>query len=339
MNPSKKAILITGANGFVGRRLCKTLLQQGHKISAFVRSEEDARRLQEENRSFSNAFHFQIADDLITAASSPTFFDDIEVVIHLAARAHVVRESIENPLAEFRSINVDITRHLAEKAAERGIKRFIYLSSVKVHGENSSTKDGEIKKITENDPLHPEDAYGQSKWEAEQVLWEIADKSPLEIVILRSTLIYGKEATANFQALVKLVKMKIPLPLASIQNLRSMIYVENLCNIISCCLNHKNAANQSFLVSDSEPISTPKLIRNLSKALGVPLRLYKFPVSWLYFLGLVTGKRKAISRLTSSLVIDNFKCRNLLEWQPPFSMKEALTRDFSDPNTFSKLPD
>lgn len=316
------AILITGASGFVGQALCKTLLQGGYEIRAIVRNEKNAAQIKLNNTDFPASLHCEVVDNLIDATNSPLFFDGVEVIIHLAGRAHIKKEKHKNPLAEYRRVNLVITRHLAERAAQSGVKRLIYLSSIKVNGEKSLG-------FTEQDIPNPLDAYGLSKWEAEQALQDIAKKTTLKIVILRPPLIYGKGVKANFEALLQAMKNKIPLPFSSIQNLRSLIYIENLCDIISLCLKHPNAINQTFLVSDGPAISTPELIHTLSKTLNLPLKLYRCPVSLLIFLGCLVGKKTTISRLTNSLVIDDTKIRTLLDWQPPYSIQDALIRDFS----------
>lgn len=321
----RKTIVITGSSGFVGLALCRTLLKKGYKIRAIVRNEESAQRIKTYNPEFLDFLECYIAEDLILAANSPRFFNGAEIFIHLASRTHVQHETCENPLAEYRKINVDLTRHLAEGAALAGIKRFIYLSSIKVNGEKSL-------RFTEKDTPNPEDAYGITKWEAELALQEIAKKTNLKIVILRPPLIYGKGVKANFEALIKAVKSKKPLPLASIKNLRSLLYIENLCDLISLCIEHPNAINQTFVVSDGSPVSTPELIRALSEALNTPVKLWKFPINWLMILGWLTRRQGSISRLTNSLVIDDTKVREDLNWNPPFSMREAFMRDFSEPS-------
>jgi nucleoside-diphosphate-sugar epimerase len=331
MNFSKKTILVTGASGFVGRALCHSLLQKGYKIRAVVRTPEKANQLKQNNSNFSDLLNCQIETDLIKATNYPAFFEDIEIIIHLAARAHVMEESIQNPIMEYRNVNVKITRHLAEKAAQHGVKRFIYLSSIKVYGEISPMNGSEIKKFTEQDTPKPEDAYAISKWEAENALQKIAQKTALEVVVLRAPVIYGKGVGANFEKLIHYVKRKFPLPLASIKNLRSLIYIENLCDIITLCIHHREANNQVFLVSDGAPVSTPELIKALSIALKTPARLYRFPLKGLRFLGWITRKKMAVSRLTNSLIVDDSKCRELLNWKPPHLMAEALSNDFGEP--------
>jgi nucleoside-diphosphate-sugar epimerase len=242
----------------------------------------------------------------------------VDVVVHLAARVHVMHDTAVDPLAEFRQVNVAGTERLARMASEAGVRRFIYLSSVKVNGE------GNVIPYTEHDTPVPEDPYAISKWEAEEVLQKVSRETGLEVVILRPPLVYGPQVKANFLRMLEVVKRGIPLPLASINNRRSLIYLGNLVDAIITCINHHKAAGQTYLVSDGEEVSTPELIRQVAVALGKPARLFPFPPSFMKLAGSIIGKSDAVERLLGSLVVDSSKIRRELGWMPPYTMEEGL---------------
>src|SRR4030067_9709 len=294
-------LMITGANGFVGQALCKRLAAEGRQLIGTVLSANDAAKLPEGVRTFQ-----------IESIGSDTDWSDalagVDAVVHLAARVHVMNDTVSDPLFAFRQINVAGTERLARMAATTGIKRFVYISSVKVNGE------GREKPFTEHDIPAPEDPYGISKWEAEQVLHKVAKDTGLEIVILRPPLVYGPGVKANFFSLLKFLDRAIPLPLSSINNLRSLIYVGNLVDAIITCITHHMSVGQKYLVSDGEDVSTPELIRRVAAALGRPARLFPFPPSLMRFAGKLIGKTDAVDRLVSSLTIDSSKIRRGLGW-------------------------
>lgn len=229
-----------------------------------------------------------------------------------------MKETTKSPLSEFRKVNVEGTKYLAHQAAKAGIRRLIYVSTIKVNGE------GGLKPYCEIDKPWPLDPYGQSKLESEKILKKITKETGLELVIIRPPLIYGPGAKANFLRLLNLVERGIPLPLKSINNQRSMIYLGNLVEIIKTCLMHPKAAGETFLVSDGEDVSTANLIQLIAEVMEKKARLMPFPKTFLTIIGKVTGKMGEIERLTSSLCVDSNKIKNTLNWEPPFSLKEGI---------------
>jgi len=223
-----------------------------------------------------------------------------------------------DPLTEFRKVNVEGTAQLALEAAKAGVKRLVYISSIKVNGEESAIA------YSTDSPVAPSDPYGISKWEAEEALRRIEAETGLEVVVVRPTLVYGPGVKANFLNMMKIISKGIPLPLASINNKRSLIYVGNLVDALAVCATHPAAAGKTYLVSDGEDVSTPELLRRVAFALGVPARLLQFPVLLMKLLGKLTGKSGAVNRLTGSLTVDSSKIRQELGWTPPFSMEEGL---------------
>jgi nucleoside-diphosphate-sugar epimerase len=246
----------------------------------------------------------------------------ITTVVHLAARVHVMRETETNPLDEFRAINVDMTLNLARQAAVAGVKRFVFISSVKVNGE--STPFG--RAFTEIDAPNPQDDYGQSKLEAEQGLRMIAIETGMDVVIIRPPLVYGSGVKANFAALMRAVQRGRPLPLGAVHNQRSLVALDNLVDFIFTCITHPHASNQTFLVSDGQDLSTTELVRGMAKAAGVSARLLPVPVWTLQAGALLLGKGDAVQRLCGSLQVDISKARSLLGWVPPVSVEEGLRR-------------
>lgn len=305
------SVLITGAGGFIGHTLCTKLLEEGWKVRGTIRSESDGSRLPEGIEAFS-----------IGWIDSDTKWDNalrgIDTVVHLAARAHVMDDVSSDPLAEYRKVNVVGTKCLALAAANAEIKRFIFISSIKVNGE------GRAAAYTEEDEEAPEDPYGVSKWEAEEELRKIADKTGMELVILRPPLVYGPGVKANFLRLFKIVEHGIPLPLLSIKNRRSFIYLGNLIDAIITCLTNPNAAGKTYLVSDGEDVSTPELIRRIGAASGRRALLLPVPVWILRMAGRITGKYDEVERLVGSLTVDISKICKELEWKPPYAMEHGL---------------
>ncbi len=247
----------------------------------------------------------------------------VDAVVHLAARVHTTQETAADPLAEFRKVNVDGTRRLAEAAAQEGVKRFVFLSSVKVNGE---TTERGGRPLIEEDLPQPEEAYGISKWEAEQVLRKIEQRTGMEVVIIRPPLIYGPAVKANFLRLIQVIERGMPLPFGGIRNQRSLLSLTNLVDLICCCRQHPAAAGETFLASDGDDVSTPELARRIAQALGKPLRLLRIS-EWIMKLGgTITGKSEQVKRLCSSLQIDSSKARQVLGWTPPCTMAEELVR-------------
>ena len=285
-------ILITGATGFVGSSLCKALEVSGYDIR------RSSLRLSDADWSQSLA--------------------GVETVIHLAARVHVMDEYVKNPLAEFRRVNVQGTRHLAESAAKAAVKRFVFVSSIGVNGEQS------ILPFTELDIPNPHNDYALSKWEAELALHKVSAETGMEVVIVRPPLVYGLGAPGNFAQIIKVLVKGIPLPLVSVQNLRSLIYVENLVNALILCATHPAAAGQTYLVTDGQDISTPDLLRRLSNAMGRSARLFPCPLALMRHAGRLLGKSDQIDKLVGSLQVDSTKIRRELGWKPPFALDEGL---------------
>ena len=304
-------ILITGTTGFVGRILCERMMADGWQVRGTVRYAEQAASLPT-----------GVEVVRIKSIGADTDWSDalsgVDAVVHLAARVHVMNDTATDPLSAFRLVNVAGTERLARMAATNGVKRFVYISSVKVNGEGCE------KAFTEHDIPAPDDPYGISKWEAEQVLHKIANDTGLEVVILRPPLVYGPGVKANFLSLFKIVDRGIPLPLASINNHRSLIYLENFVDAITTCINHPEAAGQTYLVRDGEAVSTSELIRRVAAALGRPARLFLFSPSLMRFVGRLLGKSDAIERLVGSLTIDSSKIQRELGWKPPYTMEQGL---------------
>lgn len=304
--------LITGAGGFVGTSLCSVLLMRDSVLRIALRSPQD---LVENSEGV-----------VVGAIDAGTVWSralqGVSTVIHLAARVHVMNDVSEDPLAEFRRVNVDGTLNLARQAAVIGVKRFVYISSVKVNGE--STMSG--RAFTEADAIAPQDAYGQSKSEAEQGLRQLAADSGMEVVIIRPPLVYGPGVKANFAALMRTVQRGYPLPLGSVHNQRSLVALDNLVDFIITCATHPQAANQTFLVSDGQDLSTTELIRGLAHAGGVTARLLPLPVPWLRAVASLLGKADAVDRLCGNLQVDISKARKLLAWTPPVTVDEGLRR-------------
>jgi nucleoside-diphosphate-sugar epimerase len=307
-------ILVTGASGFVGHALCAHLQQQGCEVHAAVRTPTG----------------FLQANRIVTIPSLDPQTDwtqalaGINTVVHLAARVHVMQDTATDPALEFRKTNVDATLHLARQAAQAGVKRFVFLSSVKANGE--STRPG--KPFRETDAPQPQDGYGRSKCEAEAGLRQITSATGLEVVIIRSPLVYGPGVKANFASLMRLVSRAWPLPLGSIHNRRSLVNLSNLVDFITLCTSHPAAANQTFLVSDGQDMSTTELVRAMAQAAGVPARLLPVPASLLLVAGRCIGQRAAMQRLCGNLQVDIFKARDLLQWQPAVSVIEGLEQAY-----------
>lgn len=304
-------LLITGANGFIGRALISKLaLQTNHFIRASVRK----KIIQ-----FPNQIEVYENMDASGNINWTDVLKDIDIVVHLFARVHVMDDKVADPLLEFRNINVNATIAFAKKAAKQGIKRFVFLSSVKVNGESTFNKP-----FSEFDLPHPQDAYAISKWEAEEALKKISKDTGMELVIIRSPLVYGPNVKANFLKMIQYVKRGIPLPLGAIQNKRSLIGIDNLVDFILTTISHPKAANQTFLISDDEDISTTDLLRRIGKHIGKPARLIPLHPRILSFLFNILGRQDFGDRLLGSLEVDITKAKKLLAWSPPKTLDESL---------------
>lgn len=309
----KQRVLVTGATGFVGRALCTSLLADNYFVRGAVWRDE-----QLTTSNLPASVESVYVDSLGPNTNWSMALAEIDIVIHLAARVHIMDDYSVDPLMEFRRVNTEGTVKLAQDAVTAGVKRMIFVSSIKVNGEETDIP------YAEDSPNHPTDPYGFSKWEAEQALREIESNTGIEVVILRPTLVYGPGVKANFLNMLRAVKRGLPLPFSSIVNQRSLIYIGNLVDALVICTIHSKAAGQTYLLSDGEDVSTPELIRRAAMALDVPVKLLPFPVSLMRFVGRLTGKRAAINRLTGSLTVDSSKIRRELGWQPPFAMEEGL---------------
>lgn len=304
-------LLITGATGFVGTALITRLKQEKFRLTAAVLAGEDTTHLSKEVKRV-------IVQPLSESCDYSTVLKNVDIVIHLAARVHIMKDTSKDPLLEFLAVNLHGTEGLARQAARAGVKRFVFISTIKVLGEETATP------YREDAPLAPLDPYGASKAEAETALRRVAEETGLEVVILRPPLVYGPGVKANFRQLINFVNRGIPLPFASIRNKRSLIFVGNLADALACTVMHPNAAGQIFLVSDDRDVSTPELIRLASSALGTPARLFPFPPGILRIVGRILGKSSAFERLIGSLQVDSSKIRRELGWKPPFTMEQGL---------------
>ena len=282
-------ILITGQNGFIGKALFNSLQQQKHQVRGTVRNKQKTQKNKD----------ILVVGNIDSTTDWKEPLVDVEVVIHLANRAHILNEKVADPLAIFREVNVAGTIQLAKQAVESGVKRFIFVSSIKVNGEQTSKHP-----FTASDKPNPQDPYAISKLEAENALREISAQSTMEIVIIRPPLAYGQGVKGNFKRLSRLVELGIPLPFASIKNKRSLISLENLVQLLSKAIIDPTVANQTLLVSDGLDLSTPQLIKKIANSIGKPARLFPFPIKLLKILGELTGQSETTNRLTEDLQID-----------------------------------
>ena len=308
----KPKVVITGASGFLGSALAGRLHREHYNALGLSRA------------SIAASFPIEQVSSLNDIQLPARIFDDCAVVVHCAARTHVMNESIADPLSEFRKVNVEATKNLARKAAEQGVRRFIFISSIKVNGEQTTR--GSFFKA--DDPAAPQDAYGLSKWEAEQALHAIAVETGMDVVIIRPPLIYGMGVKGNFASMIKLVAKGYPLPLGSVQNKRSLVSLDNVIDLIVTCIESPAAANQVFLAGDGEDLSTSDLLRRVAAAMHKPSRLLPIPPVLLETGAALLGKRPVAQRLLGSLQVDISKAQQLLGWTPPLSVDEGLERCF-----------
>ncbi len=304
-------ILLTGATGFVGSAIQQYIVaDKQHNLTIVVRYANDVT---------SAVRTVQVAD--LTAATDWTdALQDVDVVIHSAARVHVMNDLSTDPLAEFRKVNVDGTLALARQAVAAGVKRFVFVSSIKVNGERTELG----SPYSADDRPNPVDPYGVSKYEAEQALLALAQETGLEVVIVRPVLVYGPGVKANFRNMMKWVSRGVPLPLGAIHNKRSLVALDNLVDLILTCAEHPAAVNQVFLASDGNDLSTTQILQQLGVAMNKPTRLLPVPMSWLGFAFGLLGKRKFSQRLCGSLQVDITKNQQLLGWKPSVSVEDAM---------------
>ena len=318
-NAAMPSVLVTGASGFVGQRLTHLLGESGRPVRAAFRRVG----LTSESVKVESIFTGDLGPEICWRAA----LLGVDTIVHLAARVHVMHATATDALAEFRRVNVLGTLQLARQAANLGVRRFVFVSSVKVNGELTQLG----RPYRADDRPAPVDAYGMSKLEAEQELLDLAKTTGLEVVIIRPVLIYGPDVKANFLKMMQLLYREIPLPFGLVNNQRSLVGLDNMLSLITTCLDHPAAKNQVFLVSDGEDLSTPELLRRTAKALGKNAWLIPVPTSVLAAAGGLFGKRDLAQRLCGSLQVDIDKTRELLGWAPFLSVDEGLevtARDF-----------
>lgn len=294
-------IVITGSSGFVGQALIKYLSNLGHTIHVIKRYEIEKFKSHQQNK--------------------------YDVLIHLAARAHVMHENTQDAYKAYADVNIEYTIKIAELSKHLHVKRFIFLSSVKVNGEQTFGSP-----YRETTPASPEDAYGKTKFQAELLLNNAFKNTDTELVIIRSPLVYGKGVKANFGNLIKLSKLPLPLPLGAVKNKRSMIYIGNLIDFISICISHPSAGNQTFMVSDDCDISTPELIRLIRECNNMSPWLIPIPQSLIIFILVSLGKATTANRLLGSLQIDISKAKKLLNWKPPYTLQQGILESTQSTN-------
>ncbi|WP_339079442.1 SDR family oxidoreductase [Pseudomonas sp. TMP9] len=307
-----KKVLLTGGTGFVGQSVLNRLCSDGMQVLVCSRAPMSVP---------SGVKHLSVAG--LNANTDWKFaLDGIEAIIHCAARVHVMNDTSSDPLTEFRKVNVDGTLNLARQAVAAGVSRFIFISSIKVNGEGT-VLGMPYHADAQPDPMDP---YGISKMEAEQGLRVLADETGMQVVIIRPVLVYGPGVKANFLNMMRWLHKGVPLPFGAIHNRRSLVALDNLIDLIVTCIDHPAAANQTFLVSDGEDLSTTELLRRMGTALGKPARLLPVPSRLLEVGAALLGKQALAQRLCGSLQVDISKTRELLNWTPPVSVDEALAK-------------
>lgn len=308
-------VLVTGANGFVGQRLCQVLAGNNRSFFPAVR------------RAVFNAISGQtpcVVGEIGADTDWSKALSDVCTVVHLASRVHVMKESLGDPLSAYREANTLGTVNLARQAVAAGVRRFVFVSTVKVNGE------GQQAAYSESDTPYPTDPYAISKWEAEQGLRDVAAGSAMEVVIVRPPLVYGPGVKANFLSMMRWVDRGLPLPLGAIHNQRSLVALDNLVDFLMTCATHPAAANQTFLVSDGEDLSTTELLVRVAAALGRPARLLPVPEWMLGAAASLLGKGELARRLCGSLRVEISKAKTLLGWSPPLSVDQGLRRVAAD---------
>lgn len=309
-------ILLTGATGFIGQAVLNEFLSKDNELTVLLR---------EKNVSFSKGLKIIVADFNRMGQLAYTEFLGFDVIVHIAARAHIMKEESVEPLAEYRKVNRDVTLALARLASEAGVKRFVFISSIKVNGEMTQPDLPFTPEVAEP----PKDPYGLSKYEAEQGLLDIARETGMEVVIIRSPLVYGPNVKGNFASMVNWIKKGVPLPLSSVNNQRSLVALDNLVEFIALCTDREKspkAANEVFLISDGQDVSTSGLLRKVAKAYGFKSSLFPIPVSLMKFAAKLLAKGVVADRLFGNLQVDSSKARDLLGWKPVVTMEEQLVK-------------
>lgn len=300
-------IILTGASGFVGSEIKNKIPKE--KLILLGRRNQD------------DKYQF-IFSNLDKDWQYSNVFENVACVIHCAARAHIMNDKADSPYDLYHQFNVEGTLNLAKQAAKGGVKRFLYISSIKVNGESTA----KATPFTEKSIPSPEDAYGISKLAAENGLRELSINSGMEVVIIRPPLVYGPGVKANFASMMKLASKNLPLPLGSINNKRSMVALDNLVDLVMTCIDHPHAANKTFLVSDDRDLSTTELLEVMVRAVGKSPHLLPVPVSWLRLAGKLLGKQSVIERLCGDLQVDITYTKKTLDWKPPISVEEGIQR-------------
>jgi len=306
-------VFVTGGQGFVGKAVSARALADGLKVRVSTRQVAT---------NTDHRFEHVLTADLSSSTNWLPALQDCDAVVHCAARVHVMKDTSADPLSAFRAVNVYGTLNLARQAAAACVKRFVFISSVKVNGESTQSGQAFVEAIVAS----PQDAYGKSKHEAEEGLRKISAETGMEVVIIRPPLVYGPGVKANFASLMRAVKRGLPLPLGAVHNKRSLVALDNLVDFIITCITHPQAANQTFLVSDGQDMSTTELVRGIALAAGVQSCLLPVPVWALQAAASSLGKGDAVQRLCGNLQVDITKARTLLNWVPPVSIQEGLRR-------------
>ena len=305
-------ILVTGASGFIGQKIYRQLIKLERNVCGTVR-----------NLNLNTLEHIKVAD-IGGEVDWKNILKDVSCIIHCAGKVHEMKK--KNDINSYSLVNTEGTKILAEHAIKNGVKRFIFLSSLKVNGENSKKMNNKNNLFYNNDKPNPQDFYAKSKLEAEKVLWKISLKSNLEVVVLRLPLVYGHAAKGNLSRLIKLINTGVPLPFGLIENKRSLIGVDNLIDILINCIDNPKATGKTFLVSDGEDLSTQDLTRYIATAMGKSVNIFPFPLSILKFVGFCLGFHGEIDRLLGSLQADIEYTKEVLDWKPPLSVSEGLKR-------------
>jgi len=307
-------ILVTGANGFIGRGLVRELRTRGREVLGAVRRGADV-------GPGAGVENYMVVGEIGPESVWDNALKDVSTVVHLAGRAHVLKETLADPLVAYRLVNVAGTEKLARSAAAAGVERLIFLSSIGVNGNNSG-----IRPFNETDLPKPHNDYTTSKWEAEQLLITIGKETGMEIVIIRPPLVYGPGVKANFLALLGLVSRGTPLPFGRVNNLRSLLGLDNLVDFIILCIDQPAAAGETFLLADGEDISTPDLIRMIAASMGRPARLLPVPPAIMALAGRLIGRYETWEKVCGSLRLDTAKVKNCLGWRPVLGMAEGIER-------------
>ncbi len=307
-----RKLFLTGASGFLGSALLYRLTKNArqYEIKALTRQEiVSAPSIQTIIKPVLDSTT-DLTDDL----------QGVDVVVHCAARAHIMNDTAQNPLEEFRKVNTRFTVSLARQSASADVKRFVFISSVKVNGEVTSGRTA----FCEEETFESADPYAISKHEAEESLWQISRSSGMDVVIIRPPVVYGPNVKGNFASMMKWVRRGVPLPLGAVNNRRSLIALDNLTDFITCCIEHPQAANETFLISDGADISTTELLQKMANAFGVKSRLFPVPVGWMRLAATFLGRKAVSDRLFGSLQIDSSKAREILGWRPVITMDEQF---------------